>query len=316
MAATLPIIDLRNYRTAEDLAPELMRVGKDPGFFYLIGHELTDDVAKQIFDLAEIFFRKTSKEEKMKFTGRGVGYTGLGDESLAGRGAGDLKESFYLVPHPDTGVGQSLPAILEAAKANISSFCGKCEALTDRLLEALAVGKVGLPRDYLSKHHRGGESRLRIIHYPEIEKSRQETSERDEGDIRAGAHTDYGSITLLFRQSSSQDPGGLQVLLNDKWVDIPCIKDTIVVNIADALEFLTSGRLRSTIHRVVSSDRERLSMPFFVQPDRDVLMAPISGEEVDKEEFNEVLKRKGYSSSSALTAEEHLMQRRNATYGY
>lgn len=71
MASALPIIDLCNFSTAEELAPELMKAGKNPGFFYLTGHELTDDVAKQMFDLADDFFHNTSKEEKMMFVGGG-----------------------------------------------------------------------------------------------------------------------------------------------------------------------------------------------------------------------------------------------------
>ncbi|KLJ12086.1 hypothetical protein EMPG_12784 [Blastomyces silverae] len=318
MASALPIIDLRAFSTVEELAPELMRVGKHPGFFYLTGHELTDDVAKQMFDLADDFFKNTSKEEKMRFVGGGgLGYTGFRDEILAGKGHGDLKESYYIA-NPDAGLIQSLPRILNEGKTRIAQFYGKCESLTDRLLQAFALG-LELPRDYISKHHKGGESRLRLIHYPAIQKSAQGTSEGVEDDIRAGAHTDYGSITLLFRQPSDQ--GGLQAFINNEWIDIPCIKDAIVVNIADALEFWTCGRLRSTIHRVVfprneSENIDRLSMPFFVQPDRDVLMEPILQGEADQEEFKDVLRRKGYPSAKPLTAEEHLTQRLRATYGY
>ncbi|OJD18509.1 hypothetical protein AJ78_01498 [Emergomyces pasteurianus Ep9510] len=317
-SSVLPVIDLRNFSSAEDLAPELMTVGKDPGFFYLIGHELTDDIVRQMFDLADDFFQNTYKEEKMRFVGGGgLGYTGLRDENLAGKGRGDLKESYYLA-NPDGGIIQALPAILDARKTDIAEFYGKCESLADRLLQAFAVG-LKLPQDYLSERHKGDESRLRFLHYPSIEEGGQETPEANQVDIRAGAHTDYGSITLLFRQPSEK--GGLQVLINNEWVDIPCVQDAVVVNIADALEFWTCGRLRSTIHRVVFPRNEcenvkRLSMPFFVQPDRDVLMEPILRQEVDQDEFMGVLRRKGYSSARALTAEEHLMQRRRVTYGY
>ncbi|KAK2734483.1 hypothetical protein FQN55_002653 [Onygenales sp. PD_40] len=320
MTPALPLIALRSFTSVERLATELMRVGRNPGFFYLTGHELTDSAAKPMFDLAGDFFRKTPKEEKMRFVGSGgLGYTGFRDEKLSGKGRGDLKESFYMA-NPKGSVSQSLPKILDHGKEEIAEFYGKCEAITERLLEAFAVG-LKLPQDYLSSRHKGECSRLRIISYPPVpsrDDNQQPTG--DEEDIRAGGHTDYGSITLLFRQPD--DKGGLQVLLDDEhWIDIPCIKDAIVVNIADALEFWTSGRLRSTVHRVVfprtaSENAARLSIPFFVQPDADVLMAPMSQEGANQDEFNEVLKRKCYSSAKPLTAGEHLTQRSRATYGH
>ncbi|EEQ89731.2 uncharacterized protein BDCG_04851 [Blastomyces dermatitidis ER-3] len=81
------------------------------------------------------------------------------------------------------------------------------------------------------------------------------------------------------------------------------------------------GRLCSTIRRVAfprneSENTDRLSMLFFVQPDRDVLMEPILPGEADQEEFKDVLRRRGYPSARPLTAEEHLTQRLRATYGY
>ena len=133
-------------------------------------------------------------------------------------------------------------------------------------------------------------------------------------DVRAGQHTDYGSLTLLFQQFT--DKGGLQVLLKGKWVDVSPIEKAIVVNIGDALEFWTAGLLKSTVHRVVFPRTEtenvgRLSIPFFVQPDDKVLLAPV----VEPEESAEIKQlRQKYGSTKPITASEHLRQRIQATY--
>lgn len=66
-------------------------------------------------------------------------------------------------------------------------------------------------------------------------------------DIRAGAHTDYGSITCLFQHHVS----GLQVLRDDVWLDVAPQQGCLVINIGDALEFWSGGRFKSTLHRVV-----------------------------------------------------------------
>ena len=174
-----------------------------------------------------------------------------------------------------------------------------------------------ITRDYLSKAHSGECCRMRLINYPAIPKASTDTADED---IRAGEHTDYGSLTLLFRQPCDQ--GGLQVRQQGQWNDVPCLKDAVVVNIGDALEFWTAGRLRSTIHRVAfprssNENVRRLSIPVFIQPDRDVTLAPLTGgtESEDLQEgFTEVLKRKGYSSLTPMTSKDHLAARVRATY--
>lgn len=161
---------------------------------------------------------------------------------------------------------------------------------------------------------------MRLINYPAVIDSSAAGTNSDE-DIRAGEHTDYGSLTLLFRQPSDQ--GGLQVQRDSQWIDVPCLKDAVVVNIGDALEFWTAGRLRSTIHRVafprsVSENVRRLSIPVFIQPDRNIVLAPFRGTSIEEdnlpEEFLEVLKRKGYASVTPMTSKQHLAARVQATY--
>lgn len=165
-----------------------------------------------------------------------------------------------------------------------------------------------------------------MINYPPVSQpSFADTSTSGFEDIRAGAHSDYGSLTLLFRQPSDQ--GGLQVQQNGTWTDVLCIPNAIVVNIGDALEFWTAGRLRSTVHRVVfprsaSENVGRLSIPVFIQPDRHVVLAPIKGRDGPVEletgidaEFLEVLRRKGYESAEPVTSQEHLERRIRGTYG-
>ncbi|KAK1497055.1 2OG-Fe(II)oxygenase superfamily protein [Colletotrichum tamarilloi] len=336
--AALPVVDLRSFDSVEDLAADLMRVGKDPGFFYVVGHELRDDVAADMFALAKSFFSSPLEEKLVYANGSGdLGYTGMREETLSGAGPGDVKESFYLSDPGKTT--QLLPTELESRRETMSAFFAGCDNLAKTLLEGLAVG-LGMPRDFLSKAHTGECCRMRLINYPpvsEVSSSTTTSSPQDDAptsnseDIRAGAHSDYGSLTLLFRQPSDQ--GGLQVLRGggggnkpSAWADVPCIPNAIVVNIGDALEFWTAGRLRSTVHRVAfprsaSENVARLSIPVFIQPDRHVVLAPIKEDRGDSggggagAEFLEVLRRKGYESAEPVTSREHLERRIRATYG-
>ena len=88
-----------------------------------------------------------------------------------------------------------------------------------------------------------------------------------EGQLGAGAHTDYGMLTLLFQDKI----GGLQVFDKGVWLDVDPIEDTIVVNTGDLMERWTNGRFKSTLHRVQPriGASPRSSIAVFVDPDTD-----------------------------------------------
>jgi len=87
-----------------------------------------------------------------------------------------------------------------------------------------------------------------------------------------GEHTDYGLLTILKQDNS----GGLQVKSKSGWIDAPPIPGSFVCNIGDMLELMTGGLYKSTPHRVKNiSNRNRLSFPFFFDPNFDVEVKPI-----------------------------------------
>ena len=134
----------------------------------------------------------------------------------------------------------------------------------------------------ITKH---ADPQLRLLHYPQIERKMVETA----GHARIHAHTDFGLCTLLFQG----DVGGLEI---DPWhtgefVAAPPIPGTVLVNIADLLQRFTNDRVKSTRHRVVSPsvDRDvdgllpaRFSIPFFVHPDPETTIDPITLSEGEK----------------------------------
>mgnify|MGYP000612373395 FL=1 len=96
----------------------------------------------------------------------------------------------------------------------------------------------------------------------------------EEGQQRAGAHTDYGSLTILLPQPGT---AGLQISQNGMWVDVPAEEGCFVINLGDLMELWTSGRWVSTLHRVVAKPHQaqRKSLAFFHQPDWDSEIIPI-----------------------------------------
>lgn len=163
------------------------------------------------------------------------------------------------------------------------------------------------------------------------------TTSHAKDDVRAGAHSDYGSITLLFRL---QGQAGLQVLSKDNsWVSVPVVppgtendpSPPILINIGDLLSYWTNGLFKSTMHRVVFPDDEeggdvlvpgetsieaRYSIVYFCQPMDYALLEPIPSQLIrdfapaeDSQDANPYAKRK------VMTAGEHLLMRLKATYG-
>src|SRR4029077_18052707 len=76
----------------------------------------------------------------------------------------------------------------------------------------------------------------------------------EEGQLRAGAHSDYGAFTILKGEDA---PGGLQVLCRGgEWADVPLIEEGFIINIGDLLMRWTNDKWVSTIHRVVNPPEE------------------------------------------------------------
>jgi isopenicillin N synthase-like dioxygenase len=151
------------------------------------------------------------------------------------------------------------------------------------------------PEDFFTKHFSCPISVLRLIHYPP-----QQTKSNG-----AGAHTDYGCITLLYQDQT----GGLQVQgVDGKWVDAPPVEGSFVVNIGDLMQRWTNDRYKSTAHRVTSptTDVTRFSMPFFVEPDFDTVVETLDSCLADGEQ----------SQYSAITAGDWILSRFSDTYEY
>ena len=130
---------------------------------------------------------------------------------------------------------------------------------------------LNVPTGKLVEKHMDGSATMRMIHYPTYE------GEIKENQVRGGAHTDYGTITLLWR---FDDVPGLQIYdkEDDEWIDAPIIENSIVLNVADMFARWSNDILKSTPHRIVNSDlsRPRYSMPYFVDPGRDVMIENIT----------------------------------------
>ncbi len=208
------------------------------------------------------------------------GYTPFGTEHAKDRSIADLKEFWQIgrrLPpeHPLVRSGQVPPncSPTPAFEETFDALFERMERFADGILDALGRF-LGLEDGLFARMTAEGNSVLRVIHYPPLPEDRPVDA------VRAAAHEDINLITVLPVSTAE----GLEILTRDgAWVPVETPPGTVIVDTGDMMALLTGGRLPATTHRVVNpSDPERArqsrySMPFFVHPRPDWVMAPFDG---------------------------------------
>jgi isopenicillin N synthase-like dioxygenase len=155
-------------------------------------------------------------------------------------------------------------ALLPGWRAMAAAYYRSLERTGRVLMRSIARG-LALPERTFDTHFEDGVSTLRLIRYP----ARAITE-----PLSGVAHVDSGILTLLAQDGV----GGLQAKNKvGSWIDIPASDDALVVNFGRLLELWTGGEIRATEHRILSTGRERFSIPFFYEPGVDALIAPLKG---------------------------------------
>lgn len=278
------------------------------GFFLLENHGLDAAVIARAFSTAKLFFDLPLAEKAHIAIDRSPchrGWYGEGGEVLDGRTQpnGDIKEGLKIgrdlaADHPRVQAGLPLhgpnqwPTQDGFQTAMLDAYAA-CETLSRQLMQAVALS-LRLPADHFERWLSLPMATLSPLRYPPM---------RDDGHLSAGAHTDFGCLTLLLQH----DEPGLEIAAGDGWQTVPCRPDLVVVNIGDMLERWTNGRYASTRHRVVNrSGATRHSMAFFFDPDPDADLRPLPGCLADGETPH-------YAAATAL---QHLLMKIDESFAY
>ena len=289
VAGLVPVVDLSG--DPLDVGNAIDRACREVGFFQIVGHGLDPQIESAAWQAAADFFA-LSLDDKLAVSippGDAYGYGPFQVERLAAslgdNTPPDLKETFSIGPSWDLCQTQlptdddaaafvfspSLwPDALAGMEAALRAYYDASAVLVDRVMSLMALG-LGLPSAYFEPFIDRHTSALRSLHYPNLLGHGVEP-----GQLRAGAHSDYGTLTLL-RQDDA--PGGLQVRdVVGTWHDVPAVENAYVVNVGDALERWTNDQWKSTLHRVVvppadtERDCSRQSMAFFHNANWDAVI--------------------------------------------
>lgn len=288
----LPVFNLEKFETAQaegrqELAEILDQTCRETGFLVLEGHGISDQIIADVWATTQAFFKLDAASKQSlapPYQGYPYGYLGPDSEALAkSKGEDtppDLKESFNGGPNnvpshisdPDALAFCYQPTPwpdLPGFKTAWLAYYSALEGLAARIMRAFAVA-LNLPENHFDPFIADPVSALRALHYPAT------IGEALDKQQRAGAHTDYGSLTILLPQPNSTR---LQVEVQGEWVDVPAPQNAFVINIGDLMARWTADRWVSTLHRVVAKPDQpaRQSLAFFHQPDWDAEIVPLDG---------------------------------------
>jgi isopenicillin N synthase-like dioxygenase len=307
-----------------DLAPapavasvSLLEAGRDPegfsqrlggsferyGFAIISDHGIPADLIARAEEMAKAFFalsEETKGEYHIPGGGGARGYTPFGIETAKGATAFDLKEFWHVgreLPdghkYADVMAANIWPTEVPGFRETFLELFAAFDIAGLRILEAIAR-YLDLAPDYFEDTVSDGNSVLRLLHYP--------PTPGDGPNVRAGAHEDINTITLLL----GAEEAGLQLLDRDgNWLPVTPKPGELAVNIGDMLQRLSNMRMRSTTHRVVNPPAERrghsrYSMPFFLhfRPDFLIETLPNCVDATHPDQFPE-----------PITAHQYLMER-------
>jgi isopenicillin N synthase-like dioxygenase len=280
------VIDLGDPQAATLTA----RACEETGFLVVTNHGVDRRLIDAAWSTATRFFDLPVADKlsvAMPYPGYPYGYAPMRGERLAASLGDDtppdLKETFSMGPierpaRTPADAAEAFvyeptpwPAALPELKPSLEAYYCAMSDLVARIMTLFADALL-LPRNFFDSRIDRHTSALRVLNYPAL------VEPPEPGQLRAGAHTDYGTVTVLLAEA----PEGLEVLVptgaGDRWTAVPAVAGSLIVNLGDAMARWTNDRWRSTLHRVVTppsrlaEGSRRQSIAFFHNANWDAVI--------------------------------------------
>jgi len=265
----------------EAFSEELGNSFVEYGFAIVRDHGIPQQLIDRAERLSKQFFALPDDVKKKYLIpggGGARGYTAFGIETAKGAQAFDLKEFWHVGRELAPGhkfrdvMGDNIwPEEIPGFKETFLELYDAFDAAGVKVLRAIARF-LKVDEEYFTDTVRDGNSVMRLLHYPA-------QPEPTGNHIRAGAHEDINTITLLL----GAEEAGLELKTKDgRWIPVSPKPGELVINIGDMLQRLTNGVLRSTSHRVVNpapdrASHARYSMPYFLHFRPDFMIEALPG---------------------------------------
>ncbi|MCR5977835.1 isopenicillin N synthase family oxygenase [Gordonia jinghuaiqii] len=285
--ADIPVIDISglsspNMADRLSVAAEIDEANRRVGFLVITNHGVETSLIEKMHAESEAFFALPAEAKEAAAVSDpdiSRGYMPPRARSLGasttGMGERDYVEYFSMGSPRFNGSGlfdhgNVWPEGRDEMRQTWETYFAAMEDLADRLLRGFALA-LGVEEDFFRASCDEHCSVLFANGYPPV------SDQTVPNEVRLGQHTDYGSVTILYRD---ERPSGLQVLQNGEWLFVPDIPGSYVVNIGDLMARWTNDRWVSTQHRVANPPvlhlgNRRLSIPFFHQPNVDAVIEAV-----------------------------------------
>lgn len=278
----IPLVSIVSLRSDDvdvrtETAAILGKACREVGFFYAVDHGIPQAVIDTAFAEARRFFALPVEDKQalsIKRSPHNRGYVAMADEKLNPESGADMKEAFNLgaempADHPDVLANKPFRGVnfwpeLPEWREHMLSYFDACLDLGRVIHRGFSLD-LGADEQFFARHLNEPVVTLRMLHYPAT------AGQSDRQDGGAGAHTDYGNVTLLATDSVA----GLEVLNRQgEWVDAPHVPGAFVCNIGDCLMRWSNDTYVSTPHRVRPPEQERYSIAFFLEANPDSIVDP------------------------------------------
>jgi len=308
MATSISTVDFAGFKAGSTherklIAQSIDHAFQELGFVILKHHGIASEHVTGTFNWSEKFFAlPTDIKQKAPHPPGHThhrGWSGMGAEKLSQhvydknqlqelKHVPEIKET-YESGNPEDEMQPNIwppEQDIPGFRDHMEDFFEKCARLVDQVLKALAIALGLEEEDALSSKHSQQLFQLRLAYYPAILAAVLRSGAKD----RCAAHSDFGTLTLLFQDSNA----GLEVESPKKpgsFMPVPSDSDSVIVNCGDLMERWSNGRWRSGVHRVVAPPidenrsqaageeilKTRYSIPFFAAPNADALIEPLPG---------------------------------------
>ncbi|WCJ27310.1 2-oxoglutarate (2OG) and Fe(II)-dependent oxygenase superfamily protein [Euphorbia peplus] len=263
--ATIPTIDLNLLLSNQTTHLELQKLHsscKEWGIFQLVNHGVNPVVLEKVKEEIGEFYKRPL-EEKMKYRVREGEVEGYGTVARS-QGKLDWGDRFYMITNPiSRRRPHLLPHLPSSLRGNLESYITELQNLSKMLLGFIAKG-LEMDEEQMGEMFEDGMQSIRMTYYPPCPKP--------ELVVGITPHSDATAITIL-NQINGVD--GLEIKKDGVWLPVSFLPNSLVVNVGDILEILSNGVYHSIEHKAsVNSEKERISIAFFVNPRFDADVGP------------------------------------------